>query len=323
MRKHELNKEKNDYLCRKYKQIMNIKRIVLVAVLMIATMSATAQSFEVKDFEEYVWGTYARTHPVKDYQKGELCAVIRFSVPTRGFKFTGDGVMKQTNGAGEVCVYVPKGTEKITIRHPEYGMIRDYKLPVAISSGTEYRASIMMTRQLEKPHYVYVGAGYNVTTLAGPSLALGFDYNRHNVELGFIYGTQKTDDIYLYTSGSSVAAAYNYKAMRVSLRYGYDFHLTDFVLLTPQAGVAYNHMKGTEIENYASEDIMNKMNTMSGLLAVRLTTVLNNHFRIQITPEFDFGVYEDENFKSVKGIDNQLKSWTTGLNLNVGLQVFF
>ena len=302
---------------------MNIKRIVLVAVLMIATMSATAQSFEVKDFEEYVWGTYARTHPVKDYQKGELCAVIRFSVPTRGFKFTGDGVMKQTNGAGEVCVYVPKGTEKITIRHPEYGMIRDYKLPVAISSGTEYRASIMMTRQLEKPHYVYVGAGYNVTTLAGPSLALGFDYNRHNVELGFIYGTQKTDDIYLYTSGSSVAAAYNYKAMRVSLRYGYDFHLTDFVLLTPQAGVAYNHMKGTEIENYASEDFMNKMNTMSGLLAVRLTTVLNNHFRIQITPEFDFGIYEDDNFKSVKGIDNQLKSWTTGLNLNVGLQVFF
>ena len=180
-----------------------------------------------------------------------------------------------------------------------------------------------MTRQLEKPHYVYVGAGYNVTTLAGPSLALGFDYNRHNVELGFIYGTQKTDDIYLYTSGSSVAAAYNYKAMRVSLRYGYDFHLTDFVLLTPQAGMAYNHMKGTEIENYASEGIMNKMNTMSGLLAVRLTTVLNNHFRIQITPEFDFGIYEDDNFKSVKGIDDQLKSWTTGLNLNVGLQVFF
>lgn len=302
---------------------MNIKRMILVAVSMIATMSATAQSFEVKDFEEYVWGTYARTHPVKDYQNGELCAVIRFSVPTRGFKFTGDGVMKQTNGAGEVCVYVPRGTEKITIRHPEYGMIRDYKLPVTISSGSEYRASIMMTRQLEKPHYVYVGAGYNVTTLAGPSLALGFDYNRHNVELGFIYGTQKTDDIYLYTSGSSVAAAYNYKAMRVSLRYGYDFHLTDFVLLTPQAGMAYNHMKGTEIENYASEGIMNKMNTMSGLLAVRLTTVLNNHFRIQITPEFDFGIYEDDNFKSVKGIDDQLKSWTTGLNLNVGLQVFF
>ena len=81
--------------------------------------------------------------------------------------------------------------------------------------------------------------------------------------------------------------------------------------------------KGTEIENYASEGIMNKMNTMSGLLAVRLTTVLNNHFRIQITPEFDFGIYEDDNFKSVKGIDDQLKSWTTGLNLNVGLQVFF
>ncbi len=31
---------------------MNIKRIVLVAVSMIATMSATAQSFEVKDFED-------------------------------------------------------------------------------------------------------------------------------------------------------------------------------------------------------------------------------------------------------------------------------
>lgn len=304
-------------------RMMNIKRIVLVAVLTIATMNATAQSFEVKDFEEHIWGTYARTHPVKDYQKGDLCAVIRFSVPTRGFKFTGDGVMKQVNSAGEAIVYVPKGTERITIRHPEYGMIRDYKLPVAIAAGTEYRANIVMTRELEKPHYVYVGAGYNVTTLAGPSVALGFDYHGHNVELGFVYGTNKTDDIYLYTTGSAVRAAYNYKAMRVGLRYGYDFHLTDFVLLTPQAGVAYNHMKGKEIENYASEGFMNKMNTMSGVLAVRLTTVLNSHFRIQITPEYDFGVYEDDNFKAVKGIDNQLKSWTTGLNLNIGLQVFF
>ena len=31
---------------------MNIKRMILVAVSMIATMSATAQSFEVKDFED-------------------------------------------------------------------------------------------------------------------------------------------------------------------------------------------------------------------------------------------------------------------------------
>lgn len=302
---------------------MIFKKILLMVILAISTTTVMAQDFEVRNFEEYVWGTYARTHPVKDYRHGELCAVIRFSVPARGFKFTGDGVMKQVNATGEVLVYVPKGTHKITIRHADYGMIREYNFPVPISSGTEYRANIALTREVEKPHYVYVGAGYNVTAISGPSLALGFDYDRHNVELDFIYGTNKTDDIYLYSSGSSIRAAYNYKAMRVGLRYGYDFNLTDFVLLTPQAGIAYNHISGAEIENYASEGFMNKMNAMSGVLAVRLTTVLNNHFRIHITPEYDFGIYEDDNFKSVKDIDSQLKSWATGFNLNIGLQVFF
>lgn len=302
---------------------MIFKKILLMVVLAVSTTTVMAQDFEVKKFEEYVWGTYARTHPVKDYQNGELCAVIRFAVPTRGFKFTGDGVMKQINDAGEVYVYVPKGTEKITIRHPEYGMIRNFILPIPISAGTEYRAEIVVTRTIEKKHYVYVGAGYNVTSLSGPSVALGFDYNRNNVELDFVYGTNKTDDIYLYSSGSTIAAAYNYKSMRVGLRYGYDFNLTDFVLLTPQAGVTYNHMTGNEIENYANSDFMNKVNTLSALFAVRLSTVLNNHFRIQITPEYDFGVYEDNNFKTLKDIDNKLKSWSTGFNLNIGLQVFF
>ena len=318
--------EKNDYLCKQKKKLrktMEFRKIVLALFLMAFATSMQGQNFKVTDFEEYVWGTYARTHPVKDYQKNELCAVIRFTVPTRGFKFTGDGVMKQVNGAGEALVYVPKGTEKITIRHLDYGMIRDYQLPVNISSGSEYRANIILTKEMEKPHFVYVGAGYNVTTLGGPSLALGFDYYRHNVELGFVYGTNKTDDIYIYGSGSTISAAYNYKAIRVGLRYGYDFNLTDFVLITPQAGFNYNHMSGSEIEDYASSGFMNKMNTMSGLLAVRITTILNNHFRIQITPEYDFGVYEDNNFKSVKTIDDQLKSWTTGLSLNIGLQAFF
>ena len=172
-----------------------------------------------------------------------------------------------------------------------------------------------------KEHNVYVGAGYNIISISGPSVALGFDFNHHNIELGAVFGVNKTDDLYFYDSSTNVNAAYNYKAIRIQLRYGYDFKVTDFFSVMPQVGGAYNLYSGNEVLNSSSN--YDSANSMSIIGAVRLLTSFNDRFKLQITPEYDFGVYKDKNCKMIYDFDKDFKSWTSGFNLNIGLIYFF
>lgn len=38
----------------------------------------------------------------------------------------------------EIWVYVPFGTRKLTIQHPQFGILRDYQIPCAIDKGRTY-----------------------------------------------------------------------------------------------------------------------------------------------------------------------------------------
>ena len=169
---------------------MNIKKLLLSVLLMSFNMVAMAQNFEIKNFEEDLFDLYARNHAVYDHA-GHRCAVVRFSVPSKGFSC--DGVIKQIKRDGEIIVFIPQGTERLTMRHSNHGMMRDYKLPVRIESQVTYKANVIIKNpnlnvDPNSGHNVYVGAGFNVMSIMGPSISLGFDLNRHNAELSFVYG---------------------------------------------------------------------------------------------------------------------------------------
>ena len=36
------------------------------------------------------------------------------------------GIVKRIDKVGEIWLYVPRGTRKITIKHPQLGVLRDY-----------------------------------------------------------------------------------------------------------------------------------------------------------------------------------------------------
>ena len=45
--------------------------------------------------------------------------------------------------------------------------------------------------------------------------------------------------------------------------------------------------------------------------------------RLQITPEYDFGLKKDKSFDVLGAADTKIKSWTDGLNINAGLTFHF
>ena len=58
----------------------------------------------------------------------------------KGFVWEGGtlGITEVKHKAGEYWVYVPHGSEKITIKHDKLGILRDYVYPDAIKKATVY-----------------------------------------------------------------------------------------------------------------------------------------------------------------------------------------
>ncbi|MBR1400592.1 MAG: autotransporter outer membrane beta-barrel domain-containing protein [Prevotella sp.] len=306
------------------------KTIALSMLLLWGTGIASAQDIEIKDFERNYTSLIASMNPVND-NAGEACAIIRFSVRDTSFVIEPNlGVVKRINKPGEILLYVPKGTKRITVRHKKMMPLRDYDIPETIESKTTYDAVLTLSetaiarQKANKNHNVFIGAGFNILSISGPSASIGFDINHHVTEISVVYGMNKTGDLYFYDKANTLKAVWNYNALRTSLRYGYDFQPTDFLGIMPQLGVAVNMFTGSDgEESRIRTENYKKASSVSALAALRFTISFSNNFKIQLTPEYDFGVMESNNCELVCEYDSTFKSWTNGFNINLGLIIFF
>ena len=147
--------------------------------------------------------------------------------------------------------------------------------------------------------------------------------NHHQVELGAVYGLNKSDELYFYNSEGSLVAGHQYNAIRAQLRYGYEIALNDMVSLTPQAAVAYNAIIGSAADGVSGSTLYKNANSLSVGGAVSLSVSLTKSFGLYITPEYDVAAYKDNTCKIIGEADNSVKNWSEGFNLNVGLRIMF
>ena len=296
--------------------------------LLFVSITATAQDIRIKSFERNLMDPGASLAPVKD-ANGVPCARIRFSVQNRNLKVEPNlGAVKTRRMDGEVWVYVPEGTKKFTLRCGNALPLRDYVIPVKIESKVTYDCVVEITNlkyAFAKERVVYINAGYNAVALSGPSLGVGVSLKRHNFEIGAVVGVNKSNGLYFYDQDDDIAAAYKYHATRAYARYGYEFPLTDFLKVVPQVGAAANFINGSKVSGVTltRSDYMKSASSVSGLLAVRLLAELNDHFRVQLTPEYDFALSKNDVCKTLNKADNTIKSWTEGFNLNLGFLIYF
>ncbi len=101
---------------------------------------AASDGFSVLSFRRLEWDLDARSgSPVLD-QNGKKTALIKVITNAEGLDFDVGvmGVAAVRQEVGEVWVYVPEKVRKITIRHKDYGVIRDYIFPEPIESAVTY-----------------------------------------------------------------------------------------------------------------------------------------------------------------------------------------
>ena len=117
------------------------KRLLLIFILLGMAVLSFGQDMSVKSFYLAETDLTANTPGtiVKD-QNGNICALIKVETTHKGFTFDVGvlGIVSVVQNPAEIWVYVPFGIRKITIQHPQLGIIRDYQIPCSIESGRTY-----------------------------------------------------------------------------------------------------------------------------------------------------------------------------------------
>lgn len=311
-----------------------MKKILSITVLMLAfVLQADAQrKIEVTKFVRNMTSLIGSMNQEED-NTGEACAVLRVRMPDNGFEVEPNlGVVRKETKTGEVLLWIPVGTKRLTIRHYGVMPLAGYEIPFRLEPKVTYDAEVEIVEYSkgnsgrsyeERDLHVFIGAGYNVMAISGPSAMIGLEYKHHVIEVGGVYGLNKTDDMYFYNNDGNLKAAYNYQAFRVSLRYGYKIEFDKMFSVTPQIGAGYNIMSGTSKQSGTSSSSYQSTSSISGLAAVRLKVNLSKQVGLYVTPEYDLGLYKEDVCKLIGENSKTFKNWTEGFNLNVGIMVSF
>lgn len=116
----------------------------LLLLLGCYTYPLYAQQFKVRRFRVLANDITAYIEPVKDLNN-EACALIKV-VGNSDFVFsTPLGIVRQVYEVGEILVYLPKGSRQITIKHPQWGVLRDYRFPYPLESRMTYELQLSPT----------------------------------------------------------------------------------------------------------------------------------------------------------------------------------
>ena len=182
-----------------------MKKIIIILLMIVTANGLKAQDIKIKKFERNYTNLMASTNAVYD-NTGEACAVIRFFVRDANVIIEPNmGIMRQEMKPGEIRLWVPKGTKRLTIRRDGLIPLTGYEIPISIDSKVTYEAELAIIDGANKRHNVYAGIGYNVVSISGPSIALGFDIKHHVIELGAVLGLNKTEQMLVVHTISSPA----------------------------------------------------------------------------------------------------------------------
>ena len=338
---------------------MRYRRLILITTCLWSMLAMGQKAdFEIRNFRERTTDLSAISSNYKDLN-GSPAALIRVMVRDPQFEFSANlGIIAQEKKTGEVYLYVPQNTRRLTVRHPRLGVLRDYVIPVKIRSKVTYDADIVITGGAQssvpsveepvvsqtyepdipiypyepQPHpkssqyysspefHFYAGIGFNAVSLMGPSALLGISYGMFCLEGGFVYGMDKVEDVYFNLQSSSTPAeAYDYSCNKAWARLGVNFDIEKF-RISPQAGATFNMISGNAVSGIINRsDYFMESYPMSIFAAVRLSYEVADHLRVHLTPQYDFSLKGDEIFEFIKQADDKLKSWGDGFGINVGI----
>ena len=130
-----------------------MKRSIAFLFFMLMVFGATAQSITVKSFQPLVGDmTTTSAEGKRIDQNNEVAALIKIVTTETGFSFEAGalGIVDSQQRNGEIWVWVPRASRKITILNQKFGVLRDYRYPVEIQADRTYEM-VLETKAAPEP----------------------------------------------------------------------------------------------------------------------------------------------------------------------------
>lgn len=123
------------------------KRVLIGVVVLLQVVSALGQ-LSVGSFTRMENDLTARIDAPKRDQNGEVCAIIKVVTNQTDFVWEPDalGIVAAEKKTGEYWLYVPHSAKRLTIKHPQLGILRNYAYPVPIEKATVYVMELLSAR---------------------------------------------------------------------------------------------------------------------------------------------------------------------------------
>ncbi len=119
------------------------KMTAFLFALVLMSSTTSAQEFSVASFRLLPNDVSAFIDNVRDLND-EACALIKVEVPADFAFSTPLGIVKRKDEVGEIWIYLPKGTRTLTLKHPEWGVLRDYPLGKSLESRMTYEMKLTL-----------------------------------------------------------------------------------------------------------------------------------------------------------------------------------
>lgn len=115
---------------------------IILFVVLVSSTNVYSQKIKVTSFELLPFDQTANSPATEKIdQNNERCAIIKVETMYKDFYFD-VGILGvwhvDESHIGEIWVYVPNRVNHITIRHPKFGVLRNYQIPCEIEEARTY-----------------------------------------------------------------------------------------------------------------------------------------------------------------------------------------
>lgn len=129
---------------------LHVRLAVALCLLAACVLQCGAQTFKVRTFRLLPNDISAYINPVRDLN-GEACALVKV-VGDADFAFsTPLGIVKRQDDVGEIWLYLPKGSRMLTLKHPQWGVLRDYRFSEPLESRMTYELVVVPDMEAYRP----------------------------------------------------------------------------------------------------------------------------------------------------------------------------
>ena len=238
------------------------------------------------------------------------------------YKFTsnpvGAHIYVNKDAIGTAPCFKELTTGKYHIKATKAGY-KDYVSEMTLSSS-EPNVDLELSQIYNYKTTIYAEANLRVGNFMAFGGTLGGYIHNVNIELAYLMGTGKSETIYWSGNNTQPIVSTYSPNMTISGKVGYGVSIGTRYRLTPQLGC--NLLKLKETIDSSSSPNADGAYVLSGLLSIRFSAALANHFAISISPEYSFAISKSNGYTVLSEISPKIKKWGEGFNVKIGITAF-